>query len=92
MATSRFHRYKADRSELRRAHERDGERVRLERSDDGSATLEPLDAWIERITANPGREPIGASAPISQTYLHPDPDRRALIDQWLMERDRPAAA
>jgi hypothetical protein len=64
--------------------------VRLERSESG--TLEPLDAWLERITTDRGPEAIGASAPISQTYLHPDPDRRALIDQWLADRDRLDAA
>ena len=96
MATKRFHEDKAARSALRRAivraHEHDGERVLLERSPDGARVLEPLDAWVDRITSERKAEPCGASAPISSTYLRPDPDRRALIDQWLADQQRPHAA
>ena len=92
MAVDRFHKDKKARAAIARAHESDGDRVRFERSDDGSVLLEPLDAWIERITTDPGPQPGGPSAPISQTYLHPDPDRRALVDQWLADRQRPEAA
>jgi hypothetical protein len=88
VATDQFHQDKVDRSALRRARALDGARVRVERCDDGSAALEPIDAFFLRQQAilESKDPPIGASAPISQSYIHPDPDRRALVDQWLAGR------
>ena len=94
MAVDRFHKDKKARSALRRARAHDGDRVRLERNRDGAEVLEPVDAHIDRLLAefNPEQHEIeDVSAPISQTYIHPDPDRRALVDQWLEDRQRPHA-
>jgi len=51
--------------------------------------LIPVDAAIALATERAhGRDALAreASASISHTYIHPDPDRRALIDAWLSER------
>ena len=95
MATDRFHKDKKARAALHRAvaraREHDGDRVRLERSDTGQ-TLEPVDSFFERIATDYEPEIQEVSAPVSQTYIHPDPDRRALVDQWLADNQRHHAA
>lgn len=96
MATDRFHKDKKARAALRRAvaraHDHDGDRVRIERLDSGEG-LEPVDALFERVTASyESGDELEVSAPISSTYLHPDPDRRALVDAWLESKAQDEAA
>jgi hypothetical protein len=62
---------------------------------DADPDQDPIDVHIERTLYAfdmERHEVEDVSAPISSTYLHPDPDRRALIDAWLREKNLGAAA
>jgi hypothetical protein len=63
---------------------RDGDPDRPECGVFGETEI-PVDEYFERSLTDRDEEAPGVSAPLSATYFHPDPDRRALVDAWLEE-------
>jgi hypothetical protein len=90
LAVDRFHKDKKDRAALRRRIVRANTNLATIITDDALHAI-PTDIEHERYWDEVFRC-HQIEQPVSSGYLHPDPDRRALVDAWLREKSLGAAA
>ena len=99
MALGRFNQGRFDRSALRRKEESLRLRLAIEdyrertHRNDPRIRKDPKDGHAKCMAiGEPDATPFRQSSASGWPTLHPDPDRRALVDQWLESRAQAAAA